>query len=562
MTAAPDPIAGLDRVGALDLEQFTDPAVRQVLRLLLNVIEDLQRQNVELRAELQRQRDEINRLKGEQGKPDITGNTPPPAPPTDYSSERERRKPAKWVKGRRNDRLTIHREQRLSVDRTALPADAVFKGYQDVIVQDLVFQVETTRYRRERWYLPAEHRVVVAPLPPGNDGQFGPGVRSFVLALGYGAQVSEAGIHGLLRDVGVDISTGQVAHFLIHDQDRWHAEASALTEAGLAGCPWQLLDDTTTRVGGQNHCCQVLTSPLATSYRTTVGKDRLTVFDVLRNGRPRTFLLNAEAERRLALVALSARTRRGLDQLPRDTVLDAATLDELLHTHLPTLGSQQQKWIEEALARAAYHAEGGHPVIPLLVTDDAPQFDDVTEEHALCWVHEGRHYKKLCPYLPQFRATLDGFLTQFWDYYHELGAYRQTPTPAERERLAAAFDPLFATVTGYRALDERIALTREKKAALLQVLAHPEIPLHTNDCELCARRRVRKRDVSFGPRGPAGARAWDTFQTLVATAAQYGVSFYAYLRDRLTETNALPSLLECSVARARTLPLGTSWATT
>ena len=93
-------------------------------------------------------------------------------------------------------------------------------------------------------------------------------------------------------------------------------------------------------------------------------------------------------------------------------------------------------------------------------------------------------------------------------------------------------------------------------------MAHPEVPLHTNDVERGARRRVRKRDVSFGPRGPAGARAWDTFQTLAATAGQYDLSFYGYLRDRLTETNALPSLVDRIQARARTLPLGASWPTT
>ena len=32
-----------------------------------------------------------------------------------------------------------------------------------------------------------------------------------------------------------------------------------------------------------------------------------------------------------------------------------------------------------------------------LVCDDAPQFKLLTEELALCWVHEGRHYKKLNP---------------------------------------------------------------------------------------------------------------------------------------------------------------------
>jgi len=71
-------------------------------------------------------------------------------------------------------------------------------------------------------------------------------------------------------------------------------------------------------------------------------------------------------------------------------------------------------------------------------------------------------------------------------------------------------------------LDRRLALTRDKKPELLRVLEHPELPLHNNPAELGARQRVRKRDVSFGPRSPAGAAAWDTFMTLAATTRKLG----------------------------------------
>jgi hypothetical protein len=63
------------------------------------------------------------------------------------------------------------------------------------------------------------------------------------------------------------------------------------------------------------------------------------------------------------------------------------------------------------------------------------------------------------------------------------------------------------------------------KKALLLVLEYPELPLHNNASELGIRRRVRKRDVSFGPRSEAGKRAWDTFMTLAETARKLGDSF-------------------------------------
>jgi hypothetical protein len=179
----------------------------------------------------------------------------------------------------------------------------------------------------------------------------------------------------------------------------------------------------------------------------------------------------------------------------------------------------------------------------------------------LCWVHEGRHYKKLTPCIALHREQLDKFLTDFWASDHDLRRYAEQPTPAERARLDAAFDTLFATHTGYWALDERIALTRAKKPQLLAVLAHPEVPLHNNAAELGARQRVRKRDVSFGPRTAEGAKAWDTFMSLAATTKKLGVSFYHYIHDRISATNQLPPLADIIDEQAHDLNLGASWST-
>jgi hypothetical protein len=131
--------------------------------------------------------------------------------------------------------------------------------------------------------------------------------------------------------------------------------------------------------------------------------------------------------------------------------------------------------------------------------------------------------------------------------------YRATPSEAERLRLRAGFDALMARRTGYEELDARIAKTAYNRELLLAVLDHPDLPMHNNDMELAARRRVRKRDVSFGPQSRAGARAWDTFQTIVATAAKLGVRLYDYLRDRLMHPEATPSLAERIAERSRSV---------
>jgi hypothetical protein len=511
-------------------------------------------------AENQRLRDEINRLKGEQGRPMIKSNQPQP-PSTDHSSEQERRKPKAWSKGRKMDRIPMDREQVMQVDPACLPPDAQFKGYEDVVVQDVRFCTDNVLFHKEKFYSPAQQQTYVASLPPGYRGQFGPGIKSLALVFYYGAQMSEPKVAELLRSVGVQISDGQVSNLLIKDHAVFHAEKDALYRAGLMSSPWQHLDDTSTRVNGQNGYCHIVCNPLYTAYFTTAAKDRRTIIDVLTNHRPRRFLVNAEALSALEALGLSMVRRRQLEQLPWDVGMDEGTMQAQLEASLPGLGPQQRKWLLDATAVAAYHAELECPVVRLLVCDDAPQFTLVTEELALCWVHEGRHYKKLMPYLPRHRALVEAFVQRFWTYYDQLLAYRERPTSAEAARLEGEFDALFSTLTGYKALDERIAKTQAKKGCLLMVLTHPEIPLHNNPAELGARARVRKRDVSFGPRTHEGAKAWDTFMTLAETATKLGVSFYHYIHDRISGTYQIPALADIIAERAKVLNLGVSWNT-
>lgn len=104
--------------------------------------------------------------------------------------------------------------------------------------------------------------------------------------------------------------------------------------------------------------------------------------------------------------------------------------------------------------------------------------------------------------------------------------------------------------TGYDDLDARIAKTAYNRDLLLAVLDTPDLPLHNNDMELAARRRVRKRDVSFGPQSRAGARAWDPFATIAATAAKQGVRLFEYLRERLMHPGTTPSLAERIIERS------------
>ena len=89
------------------------------------------------------------------------------------------------------------------------------------------------------------------------------------------------------------------------------------------------------------------------------------------------------------------------------------------------------------------------PVVQTLLGDDARQFDEITEERALCWIHEGRHYTKLTPTVPQFQVELESFQDRFWSYYGELRSYRLAPSVKEAKAPRKNYFPCFC-FKGYR----------------------------------------------------------------------------------------------------------------
>ena len=59
--------------------------------------------------------------------------------------------------------------------RIEVPAGSRFKGYKSVVRRDLFVAAEVVRYKRERWVTP-EGQTIIASLPAGLTGGFGPGV--------------------------------------------------------------------------------------------------------------------------------------------------------------------------------------------------------------------------------------------------------------------------------------------------------------------------------------------------------------------------------------------------
>src|SRR4029077_12095062 len=124
--------------------------------------------------------------------------------------------------------------------------------------------------------------------------------------------------------------------------------------------------------------------------------------------------------------------------------------------------------------------------------------------------------------------------------YQDLKAYRQRPEPSQRRALEGRVDALCPLTTGLPSIDVLLKGMGAHGASLLRVLERPEIPLHTNLSESHLRDYVKKRKISGSTRSESGRRVRDTFASLKKTCRELGVSFWAYLQDRVRGVGQIP----------------------
>jgi hypothetical protein len=532
-------------LASLDInpDEIEDKRYATAFRILFAIIEKQNEEIEALKAENQKLRDEINLLKGEQTKPKVRGSKKN----DDISSENERkeRNPLKTRESNaRKDKIEIHHTETCRVDKSILPNDSIFNGYRYVTIRDIVVKPWNTNYEIEIFYSPSEGKTDSGKLPDGVKGEFGPGLRTLILTLYHVANVSEPKIHEFLENMGVWISRATISRIVTEDNDLFHEEKSEIFQAGLSSTTYQQIDDTSARVNGNNWYTQIICNPYYTAYFTVPHKNRETMLDILLCGNEKTYCFNEEAFELMETFNIPQLLMEKLSSSKDKTYNNKEMSRKMDYVFSPDGYKSIKMRVLEACSIAAYHRMTNIPVVTTLLSDDAPQFKKIAYHHALCWIHDGRNYKKLRPIVPYHQKKLEAFLDRYWDYYAKLSEFKIEPHAEVAEQLAAEFDQLFSTETKYEQLDERISKTREKKENMLLVLTMPEIPLHNNAAELAARAKVRKRDVSLQTVTDKGTKANDTFMTIVQTAKKLGVSAYDYIFDRVSNKFEMLSLAQ------------------
>ena len=187
-----------------------------------------------------------------------------------------------------------------------------------------------------------------------------------------------------------------------------------------------------------------------------------------------------------------------------------------------------------------------------IVSDGAGQFRLLS--HGLCWVHAERLINKLIPFTEAQRQAVETIQGEIWDFYQDLKAYKKLTVEEQQQQkatLEASFDQIFTTTTSFETLNQVLRRLKRRKAELLKVLARPELPLHNNASEQDIREFVTKRKISGSTRSDHGRRCRDTFASLKKTCRKLGVSFWEYLKDRVSGKNLIPTLGKLIAQKAK-----------
>lgn len=520
-----------------------------LVKKLVGIIEQLQEHSQQQSETLQQLRDEIARLKGEKGKPKFkpSGMEQKAGKKKDEPNEAgEDAQPRPGsAKRAKTAQLVIHEED-VRAPCEPVPRGSRFKGYRDVVVQELKISAHNTRYRLQVWETP-EGRTLVGQLPPALAGHhFGPLLRGYILYQHHHCQVTQPLLHEQLREWGIDISTGQIDAILTGRQEAFVTEKDQLLATGLTVSAFITVDDSGARHQGENGYVTHIGNDFFAWFGSTGSKSRINFLELLHAGSI-AYRVNDEALSYMKEQGLAEALR---SQLQTSTPADI-TSPQHWQAHLQKLGilgeRHQRISTEGALIGALLEKEDFNPALAI-VSDGAGQFSILA--HGLCWIHTERLVHKLIPMNDVQRAAVERVRGQIWDLYADLKAYRLQPDASRIAELEARFTAIFAQRTDYATLNGILKRTYRRKEEMLLVLRRPEVPLHTNGSETDIRDYVKKRKISGGTRSDLGRTCRDTFTSLKKTCRKLGISFWDYLIDRICLANTIPPLPDIVRQRA------------
>ena len=566
-----------------------NPLIKELLKKLCErdealenknqVIEEINEENKKLKEEIQLLKNEIAELKKAPRRPKIKANI---KPQNSKNSQTDLNPPEKRPgSAKKSKQLEIHETKVLRPEN--IPEGSTLKRTRSYEVQDLRIVVHNTRYLLEEWETPDGE--ILSAQKPKNESQnhFGNELCAFILDQHHQCQVTQPLLYEQLREFGIDISEGQLNNILTENNHLFHQEKNEILQSALKVSSYIQVDDTGARHDGKNGYCTQIGNEFFAWFQSTENKSRINFLEILNSVYTNAgYLLNERAFEYMLVNGLPKisleKLKNSLSTLPLcnsnvipiDIHLNSKPSEQGIKNHFLTKESwldwlKKQNIVNKTHIKIATEAvllagalKGGLNEDLVILSDDAGQFNIPFLIHALCWIHEERHIKKLIPTTESYRTIQEKTLEDFWNLYRTIKEYKKNPTLEFRISIQNSFDELFKRKTGYVLLDLVLQRALIKKKELLVVLERPDIPLHNNGSETDIREYVKRKKVSGGTRSLSGQQSRDTFASVKKTCRKLGLSFYTYLKDRLSGTFKivkLGSLIEQAAANKAALAL-------
>lgn len=521
-------------VSKIDLDKADDEKI-----LLVNIVEKLITIVEKQATRIEELEEEIKELKGGNGKPDIKERSQG----TKKNKNSNKPKPKSWKKKSKNDGLEIDREIPLAIDKSKLPSDAIYKGTREKIIQGLVFTRDNVKLIIQRYYSESENKYYESEIPANYKDQFSKELQAFIIMCSVESNMGHDKIIRLLETIGIKISTGQIEAILNKKNEGFHKEMEQAFMTAIDLTSFMHSDDTGARHEGSNWFTSVFCNFLCTIFKTTPKKNRLTVLQNLIGKDKVKFLINKSTIQYVKDYKIGKIYQDLLETLDGKEFTTEKEFEQIIKMKYPTIPEQKLTQIKIGAAYSSIKSQG-IILIKALMTDAAGQFSSIALIHALCWVHEIRHYTDLNPQVVGFKKILEDFISKVKSFYQRLKLYKEKPNEEDLENIKQEFESLFSTTTKYEDLNKAISQTKRRQEGLIAVLENPDLPLHNNHAEQQIRPFVIKRKVQFGTRSEEGRKSRDTFMSINMTCRKLNLSFYEFLIDRKTKAQKISPLAE------------------
>jgi hypothetical protein len=498
--------------------QHTIPWVQSLVSLIqeqAKTIQEQAEQIAHLKITVQDLRDEITRLKNMPKRPKFR---PGKKPPRDKDKKDSNRSPDIA----RNNSISKVQEE-VVVKVCDPPKGSHFKGYSTYSIQELILTPKDIVYKLEVWQAP-DGSIIRATLPEELKGShFGSDLRALIHGL-YASGMTQPAIFQFIRNVGIEISEGQIHHILVAEAKNYETLSEEILSAGLQEAPYIRVDDTGAKHRHQNGYCTHIGGEYFAYYKTTASKSRLNFLKLLAQGEEgyivndafiwHLFSMGIEDDILNAFEDIKGkryRTQKGLNRL-----LNEIGIGNKKH-RLACLEAGLVGFIQETQLKPGQ----------VLLSDRAGQFAILN--HAGCWVHMERPLRKLIAVNREIELEIQQVREAIWSLYVQVK--EASISQKNKEQVQEAYDALVAKEVVSSGVRDVLNAFRSHREEMLKALECPGLPLHNNDSERDIRGMVKFRNVSGSTKSEEGRSFRDGLMTFKQTCYRLGENFWECLRS-------------------------------